>query len=301
MLKGIVWLASYPKSGNTWFRIFLHNLLFDKEELADLDTIGFQIASDRKTFDDVSGVSSADLGFDEIDRLRPRVYERLVQDAEELPIFMKVHDAYTCLPDGEPLLSAAATAAAIYIVRNPLDVAVSFAHYRGHDGFDATIEAMAEPAFALQHDRRSLPGQLRQRLLSWSGHVRSWVDESHVPVHVMRYEDMASRPQETFGAAARFAGLEHDEHRIARALEAARFDRLKEIEAERGCRETVRRAKSFFREGRAGSWEDELSAGQVERIVADHAELMHRFGYLTDDGRPIRSESAAREEKRRQQ
>ena len=98
--RGIIWLASYPKSGNTWLRIFLRNLLSGEDGPAALDEIGFTIASSRALFDDLSGIDSSDMTHDEIDRLRPRVYEQIVDRAEELPVFMRTHDAYTYLPKG---------------------------------------------------------------------------------------------------------------------------------------------------------------------------------------------------------
>src|SRR5687768_11035432 len=102
---GIVWLASYPKSGNTWFRIFLRSLLSEPEEDLSLDGVGFLIASCRQMFDDLSGIDSSDLTHDEIDLLRPRVYEQLAEQSPKRPLFMKTHDAWTRLPNGEPLLS----------------------------------------------------------------------------------------------------------------------------------------------------------------------------------------------------
>ena len=148
MKRGIIWLASYPKSGNTWLRIFLTNLRRDAEgpvNINDLD--GGPIASDRGLFDNATGIEASDLTSEEIDRLRPEVYERLAAEAKEV-LFLKVHDAYTYGADGRPLLSAGGSRA-IYLIRNPLDVAVAFANHNSRD-LDTIIRQMADEEFAFQ-------------------------------------------------------------------------------------------------------------------------------------------------------
>ncbi|HJX72016.1 MAG TPA: hypothetical protein VJ346_08695, partial [Bacteroidales bacterium] len=70
--KKIVWLASYPKSGNTWFRIFLTNLLNHTNEPVDINNLyPSTIASSRSLFDEATGLESSDLTLDEIELLRP--------------------------------------------------------------------------------------------------------------------------------------------------------------------------------------------------------------------------------------
>ena len=125
----IFWLASYPKSGNTWMRILLTNYLRRTEQPADINSLDDgPIASARQAFDDHVGVEASDLTQDEIERYRPLVYEQMSEQATE-QLFLKVHDAFTYTRYGYPLISKAATAGVIYLLRNPLDVAVSFAHH----------------------------------------------------------------------------------------------------------------------------------------------------------------------------
>jgi hypothetical protein len=285
--RGIVWLASYPKSGNTWFRIFLRNLLLEREEEADLDEIGFTIASDRSAFDEIAGLESSDMTHDEVDLLRPRVYEAMVDSADCFPIFMKIHDAYTRLPNGEPIVSARATAAALYFVRNPFDVAVSYAHHRGHGDIERCVADLCSEDNTLSGKSGRLAAQLRQRLGSWSAHVRGWVDAAELSVHVLRYEDMKLRPLEMFTAAVRFAGLDHGEDRIRDAIEKSSFERLRAYEEEHGFREKLRRQERFFRKGEIGSWRGALAAEQVERLVRCHEAELRRFGYIDENGEPV--------------
>jgi Sulfotransferase domain len=279
----IIWLASYPKSGNTWFRVFLTNLTQDSDTPADINDLErTPIASARPLFDDAAGVEASDLTHDEIDRLRPLLYEQLAENSEET-LFMKVHDAFTVTSDGTPMFARAATRGAIYFIRNPLDVAVSYAHHSAAP-IDRTIKSMGRANHALVSNPNRLHNQLRQRLLTWSGHVLSWVDEPGLPVHVMRYEDMKRNTFDVFRGAVRFAGLPDDRARIEKALSFSEFSVLQAQEQELGFREKMPRSKSFFRKGETGSWREALTERQVQQIIADHGPVMRRFGYLGPDG-----------------
>ncbi|MCI5212809.1 MAG: hypothetical protein D3910_29355 [Candidatus Electrothrix sp. ATG2] len=102
--KGIWWLASFPKSGNTWTRSFIANLLHEEPELLDINAFHTGcIASGRGWLDEVLGFDTAELSHDEIDQLRPGVYRWSHEQAEEHE-YHKCHDAYTFLPDGTALV-----------------------------------------------------------------------------------------------------------------------------------------------------------------------------------------------------
>ena len=277
----VIWLASYPKSGNTWFRAFLTALLNPGNAGIDINNLHPAIiASSRQLFDEVTGVSSADLLPDEVDRLRPLVYRQNALESEEL-LYHKIHDAWRIVPGGEPLVPADVTRSVLYFIRNPLDVAVSFANHL-HASIDKTIGIMNNPSYAFCDSSDRLPNQLRQVLLTWSGHIESWVDRSGLPVHAMRYEDMLTRPLYTFSKAVSFIGLNPTALQIQQALEAASFERLKEQENEKGFSEKSARSPSFFRKGVAGDWKTVLNAEQIKRITSEHREVMERFGYLVN-------------------
>lgn len=286
-MNGIVWLASYPKSGNTWFRTFLTNYLRDAEAPADINDLdGGPIASARHPFDEAVGYDSGEMTFDEIDALRPEVYRQWARESTGTK-YCKVHDAYTLLPDGRPLIPSDATACALYFVRNPLDVCVSFAHHSGHDRFDRMIRAMGDPEYSFCATDATETNQLRQKLLSWSGHFLSWADTPALRVHVMRYEDMKAKPEETFGAAVRFAGLPEDPARLKKALAFSHFDELQKQEKSAGFGEKMPRAKSFFRRGETGSWRDSLTPEHTAKIIGDHRDVMRRLGYLDAHDQPV--------------
>ena len=277
----IVWLASYPRSGNTWLRALLTNYLEGGETPATIDALtGGASAIMREAFDDVIGLSSSDLTPEELLVYRPHFHEALAAELPR-PSFVKVHDACLRTAHGDLLFPPAATLGAVYLVRNPLDVAVSLAHFWNWPIARAAAE-LNRPEAALSSPPRGIHEILPQRLSTWSGHVASWLDQGELPVHVVRYEDLLAGPGDTLGAVLRFAGVEPEAVRIARAVEQARFDRLRAQEERSGFQEKPRTAGYFFRAGRAGSWRETLSREQVRTITDAHAPLMERFGYLRE-------------------
>jgi aryl sulfotransferase len=287
-MKNIIWLASYPKSGNTWLRVFLTNLLQDNDEPADINRLErTPIASARGIFDEAVGIEAADLTHEEVERLRPEVYEHISNRANGTR-FLKIHDAYTYIDDcpGKPLVSLNATRGAIYIIRSPLDVAVSFANHSAIS-IDKAVERMANEKTCFSNVPGRLNNQLRQRLLSWSGHVLSWVGAPGLELHVMRYEDMHCSAEAAFMDAIRFAGLEFSPDRVEKALAFSDISEMQRQEKEKGFREKPAHCRAFFRKGKPGDWRDLLHPGQVKKIIADHGEVMKRFGYLDQKGEPV--------------
>ena len=281
--RRIAWLASWPRSGNTWMRALLSNFRSNSGDAASLSDIapaisGFDPCS-RRDFDDWTDVSSGSCTGEEADLLRPALYRACAARAEEAgkPLFYRVHDAFHRNRAGEPLFPENVTVGAIYLVRNPLDVAVSWAFYTGAD-FAASIAMLNDPRFRLRG-----PGypQLRQCLFDWSSHVRSWTG-APFPVLAVRYEDLLADAAGQIGRVARFLRLEgaSDAGRRRRAAALSGFDRLRQEEERTGFGERKPgNPHPFFRSGKAGGWRRHLSAAQVREVVRAHGETMAAFGY----------------------
>ena len=275
----IVWLAAYPKSGSTWTRTVLTNYLRADDAPASInDLIGGTGGSRREWFDDHLGLESSDMTPDEVLRHRPLFQEQLAAELPR-PTFFKAHDAYILNAAGAPVFSAAAAAGAVYLIRNPLDVAVSYAHHMNRST-DWAVAKMGRATAAEWGSASGIHAVMPQRLLSWSSHVRSWLEQREIPLHVARYEDMLADPAGVFGAIVRFAGLDCEAARLGAAIEHASFDRLRAQEAQAGYAEKQPTARSFFRSGTAGGWRSTLDRRQVQTLVDAHGPIMERFGYL---------------------
>ena len=279
-LKNIFWLASYPKSGNTWFRVFLSNLLSEGNEPVSInELLSTPVASSRTLIDEYAGVSSADLTQHELENILPEVYRKLSEQIEER-IFLKVHDAWRISPSGAPIYPPEVTAGVIYFVRNPLDVAVSYSFHTGQNP-SQVVELMNNQDYSLCSSKNRLFSQILQPLSDWSGHIKSWVDDSGLPVLVIRYEDMLKKNFSTFKKAVHFTGIEKSDSAIKTALNASDISTLKKLEKEEGFREKPLGMKSFFRRGTSGTWHEHLDEKSVKRLIKAHNSFMERYGYIT--------------------
>lgn len=288
MSGNIVWLASYPKSGNTWLRIFLTNLMSGDDRPVNINHILGRSAGERIIVDTLTGIDSSNLFPAEADEIRPELYKKISREAKGL-FWMKVHDAYQYLPGQRPIFSPEATRCTIYLVRNPLDIVPSFAHHMAYN-FDEAIEKFNDDGFAINAEKKNITNQLSQKLWSWSGNVLSWLNApAGMNVHVMRYEDMKKSPLATFGKAVRAMGLEKTEEEILRALEFSSFEMLRKMERQEGFREKPAHSEVFFREGVTGDWRNVLSTVQSGMIVDKHQEVMRLMGYLDEDGNIVDS------------
>ncbi len=276
-MGNLIWLASYPKSGNTWMRAFLTNLMTNAERPAGINDLGTVAIGDSepRRYEHLSGRSAAELDPAAVAALRPQV-QALIAAEQPSSRFVKIHSAMM-QASGHPSVNMQVTAGAIYVVRNPLDVALSFAHHLG-SSVDDIIDLMARDN--AMTDTTSVA--VSELIGSWSQHVESWTARPNPGLHVVRYEDMLERPQTAFGNVAKFLQLKTPRARLERAIRHASFKVLRNQEDRSGFQERSEHAERFFRSGQAGGWRTELNQQQVDAIVTRHREQMARFGYLPD-------------------
>lgn len=280
---GILWIASYPKSGNTWTRALLNNLLKiiqdeDQDAPQDINRMTEYTIWDiaAKPYEKVIGKPPKDVDRAEIAKARPEVQKMIAERTNGLAM-VKTHHALV-LDRGVPAINFAVTSGAIYVVRNPLDVAISFANHLG-SSIDRAIKEMSI---------RNLETQVTDKNVyeiygSWSQHVQSWTQKPHRAIYVMRYEDMLADPREIFGGLARHLLMKPTPEQLDLAIQRSSFEELKKQEEKEGYKEKPETAKRFFRAGKADQWKKKLTRRQIRSIVQDHHEQMARFGYLTDD------------------
>lgn len=273
-MGNIVWLASYPKSGNTWLRAFLANLIANRTTpvpLAELPNYG-RLEAEPELYSRIAGQPSTELDFTQLCALRPQVHAAIAAAAAKT-VFVKTHSMAGAI-DGVPLLTPQVSAGSIYVVRNPLDVAISMSHHFGIDQ-DAAIDYLNNENSATENSELFVT----EFLGSWSQHVKSWADMESERILILRYEDLLEKPAKGFGKVARMVGTE-DRARIERAIRHSDFRALAEMEKRDGFVEVPIKGKRFFRAGRSNQWREKLSRDQVARIVNAHREQMQRFGYV---------------------
>ena len=275
VMGNIVWLASYPKSGNTWLRAFLANYVANGAEPVPLNDLQRYADDEARPdlFAALAGKPSVELDIGEIAALRPRVHAEIAARAKGTR-FVKTHNLAGSF-DGHALHNMEVTAGAIYVVRNPLDVAVSMTHHFGID-LDTAIDRLADDAVATQNDALFVS----QILGSWSRHVQSWADLASERVLVLRYEDLLEKPAKAFARVARLVSAGQDRARVDRAIRHADFRSLSALEKKHGFVEASDKAARFLRKGRMNEWREALTREQAARVIAAHRVQMQRFGYV---------------------
>lgn len=275
--KRLIWLASYPKSGNTWFRIFLGNLLKKETET-------WSIYDDDAIFSSFTTEGILDLDLDDFSEensviFRLKAYEFL-NDSNPKNQYIKIHDAY-CNPNVKStLLPTNRTKVAIYIIRNPFAVATSMANFY-KKSIDVIIEKyINNKKGGLATNKQKAVEQMEQYLGTWDSHADSWTSQNTIPVHVIRYEDMIENPMPTFFSAMNAIGLNFTEKAVANAIENSSFEKLQQLEEEKNFKESPSKTVSFFNKGKIDYWKKILTQDQIESIIKVNHKMMTKYGYL---------------------
>lgn len=273
----ILWLASYPKSGNTWLRAFIHNLLrppAQAKDPVDINNMSVLTTGDSMVqwFRHLDPRPPLAWSRQDVARMRRGAQLAMVASKPET-VIAKTHNALMEL-HGHPTINMDLTAGAIYVVRNPLDLVISLADHYGVD-IDKAIEVMGDT---------NNGGMLDENIVyeihsSWSLHVKSWTQNPHPGLLVVRYEDMLAKPLHTFGGITRFMGLKPTREHLQKAIDLSSFKNLRAQEEAKGFQEKSVKGTRFFRVGKAGQWREQLSQAQIDRVVEMHQEQMGRFGY----------------------
>lgn len=274
MKKKLYWLASYPKSGNTWFRIFLSNYLTNgKADINNMSDLG-TMASNKRLIKKLNPNYKRYFDAEEMNNLRPDTY-RLYNDTLTKPVYNKIHDAYRILDNGKELIPSDISAGIIYFIRNPFDIAVSFSNHMGFS-IDKSIEKMNDNKFKIGGVRK----QLSQHLFTWSNHVLSWSEQKNIPVLILKYEDMLDDTFNQFKSSIKFLGLKYDENKLKTAIEMSSFDKLKKIEEKIGFKEKPKKSEKFFNKGISWYSMDILNSNQKFNIYIQHKEIINKFKYI---------------------
>ena len=287
------YLASYPKSGNTWCRIFLNELIrlstneknkknnhcyLDNIDLNHSLTTG-RIISNREWFDDQIGINSSELTESEIETIRPNVHNQTFTNEKTFRIY-KIHDAYAIdNKNYKRTISTKNCDGIVYIVRNPKDIAVSMESFFGLSK-SKCINFLLDSNARLSTLTEGRSSQVSQYLGTWDYHVNSWINQEEVPLLVLRYEDLLKSPKDEYGKLAKFLKIKTNNKLIEKASNFCSFEKLKEKERKTKFIENSLSGKPFFRFGREGEGLKRLSKDQILKINSRFKETLVKFRYL---------------------
>ena len=277
----IIWLASYPKSGNTWLRLFLKAYIQNDNENFNInnetnDTFKVDIFPNLKNFETLNIKCN---GFQDVVENWITIQELL--NLKNKLNFIKTHNAL-CTINNYKFTNKINTLGGVYIVRDPRDVAVSFGHHMGKS-FEEITDQMINEKFMICESSFVKKGFNSTILSTWSNHYNSWKNFDNKNILIIKYEDLIKDTFNEFLRLIKFlnklCNLNIDKDRITKSIELTDFKKLQSLETNLGFEEKTK-SKNFFRKGEMGSWKFELDRKLSEKIERFFKKEMSDLGYI---------------------
>ena len=259
------WLSSYPKSGNTWVRMLLAAYAKGSVDI-NKDTAFTAYDADDYTWNALAPHPITDMRPETAVYLRHAVLLHLMTKSAWAPTIIKTHAVNGEYGDVR-LIPRPLTKHAVYLVRDPRDVVVSFARHS-----NTTIDEMT---LIMNDERRLLTSanNISVCISTWSNHVKSWEQDW---VTRIRYEDLKEDTEGQLAKILEAFDLKVKLSKLRKAIKLCEIERLKSQEARHGFIEKGRHDRFF---GQGEGWEKVLTDKQARRICEDHGGIMETLGY----------------------
>ena len=275
----IVWIASFPKSGNTWLRAFLCSYLYMNLESKTFD---FGLLKNilrfpsTKKYKDIGVVPKS---FEDVAKNWIAVQEKI--NSNKKINFLKTHNAFGGLKNC-PFTNKANTLGAIYLVRDPRDVLISYSRHL-EKSIDETLELVLEDDHKgwLNEYKKDVIGEIRG---SWAQNYNSWKNFYLTEKIIIRYEDLIKDPFNNFSNIIRYLnklfGLEINDEKIKKCIEITDFNKLKKLEMKTGFVENYSKKELFFNQGKSKQWQDILDEKTVLKLEKKFKKEMQELKYI---------------------
>ena len=285
----IIWLASYPKSGNTWLRFLIMSLILKDKEEINLDQLSgikqFPSSHQYKKLN-VNEINYSSLN----DISNYWIETQKIINSDKSIKFFKTHNAL-CKINNNIFTDLNNTLGVIYIVRDPRNVVSSINNHYHHIDlefsknfiFDEKKGIMKKSKFDINSDY-ALP----QIIGSWKTHYNSWKNMKKNYL-LIKYENLIINPKKEFkkvtGYLEELMGLNFSEKLIDKAIELSSFNRLQNLEEKKGFSESVVDPnsgirKKFFNLGPKNNWREKLNKKISNEIEKEFENEMIELGYL---------------------
>ncbi len=275
----ILWISSYPKSGNTWVRTFLSTYYFSETDEFNFDLLkNIRQFPHRKFFD--KDINSIELAINNWDKAQSDI------NSKNRLVFLKTHSALVKIND-IPFTSKRHSLGSIYIVRDPRNIITSMSnHYQLN--FDEALKFMIDEKKFLIDSNTPNNFANFTFLNSWSNHYQSWMKNREFKTFFVKYEDLESNTQETFYKIIVFinklTGIKEEINinRVNRIIESVNFEKLKMKEEKDGFPEAIvdKKKIKFFYLGKKNDWRKLLKKNQLEILNSTFRLDLDKLEYL---------------------
>ena len=282
-----IWLASYPKSGNTLVRSLLASYFFSKDGIYN-----FRLTENIKQFPTIKLFE--DLGIDITNEKEVIAnYIRVQQsfNKKESTQFLKTH-SYLFNIENNAFTDLNVSLGVIYIVRDPRNVATSFANHSSMSIDESTNWIINE--WVLGGNLNSFNYTEKTTLYSgtWGSNYKSWKSfKSQGKYLLIKYEDLINKKEEMLLKMLKFIyklnkkNFEVDQVKFKNVIDSTSFERMKTLEKEVGFNESKINKKTgkkitFFNLGKKNDWKKLITPTIKEKIENAFKEEMEELGYL---------------------
>lgn len=276
-----IWLASYPKSGNTYLRTLLANYLYpisnNQNSLENLQKIKkFPDKFFYKNFlkeKNISNLNSEEKFYLNISNWI--VAQNLLNQSKE-NLLLKTHNVYCSIDEKIKFTNSKLTSAFIYITRDPRNVALSYSNHMVYNHEKSVSKILESTLGNEDPDIFEVYG-------NWETNYLSWKKFTDVPSLFLKYEDLVKNTEDEFqkilNFLSKYLNFSIDESKIKNSIFLSQFHKLKRDEIKFGFREAANN-QIFFDKGPERDWKKELDPKLSELIEKKFYNTMKKLNYL---------------------
>ena len=277
----IIWIASYPKSGNTWLRSIITSLLYTTDGIFD-----FKLIKKIKQFPTRNQFQEFTKNFNDINEISK--FWLLAQDkinlTEEIKFF-KTHNL-NCAVNKNSFTNKSHTLGTIYVVRDPRNLVNSIKnHY--NKGNDEEAKNFLISKKILSRVPKDNEADIATLLGSWSDHYNFWTKKNS-NLLLIKYEDLILDTKKELERIIiylkKFMTVEINPEKIKNILNTTSFDHLKDLENKGLFNENVYDSKKnkirFFNKGPSNDWTKVLDKKIQDDIEKIFYKEMKELSYI---------------------
>lgn len=281
-MKNIIWISSYPKSGNTFLRILLSTYFYSKDGIYNQDLLN-KIQEFPRDFFEFKQQNNL---IDEINLWEAK--QKKINLETNNYIFLKTHSANCLINKKFKTIFDEFTMCSIYIYRDPRNVFLSLKDHKGLSE-DRTIEYLFDNNNCLFIKSKN-GSRGYTPILDWQNNFLSWKkNENKIETFFVKYEDLVSKTEDVLKKILfflnKYINQNIDEKKISKVLNSTSFEKLQKIEKNEGFIENKimglnKNPNLFFNKGKKRNFNNELSRNLIIKIQEKYSKVMHELGYL---------------------